>query len=548
MIQEAIEQLNEEEGSSKEVISTSIKNNYNDLPWNHDGMLEHHLNLLWKNGDLVKTKDGHYLVSDGANEKITCASCSLASTADTSLNVGTAYNSYSNASSSSSSGSDCKSKARIRKRNGKLGKSVERNEKFARRTKSSIRRLGRPSKKDDFLISSEVTATTKHGLMLQEEEKDALNGVASEQYRITVQPGNGAPDTDDEHENQKKEFRFASMPSGRKRCGKRKLNGERKKTAKMETRVLGKGRGRPLKKVVLEVSGEENCLMTEDKVGVAKHGTKSLNDQNVDIIEVKEVILGESKVTKPDEAEKCNNEGDISLSYDEHKTEEVVKQQNIVSDGIHDELVEKQNDHVDYANEVTGKQNKLLDLLQESASGEFLLDQEDKEEEDITLIEVLARHTKATTKNPGRKNIRKCKQGANAKEITLIQSPIAGRASGKQRGRIRKNLAFEETKVSEEMAANSSTTGKVHQIQEVVESNLQDIPSKVQIATRGQNSPYEGRMMARKRKVNCRIEMKKVKKKRKSTSTPGPKRGSPPKNETSTQLQMIPEQLKTMEL
>ncbi|GAA0155779.1 hypothetical protein LIER_13430 [Lithospermum erythrorhizon] len=190
-------------------------------------------------------------------------------------------------------------------------------------------------------------------------------------------------------------------------------------------------------------------------------------------------------------------------------------------------------------------------------------------------IVALDRHTEATTENPGRKHIRKCKQGANAEEIRPIQTPITGRGSGKQRGMIRKNLIFEETNpISEDLAANNETTGKFHQVQEVVESNLQDIPLEVQIATCGQNLHDKvskrgrgrppktekkdqlkppGKNDASKKKSRLQDpneEGKEIKNKRvrKPTPVPGRKRGRPPKNDTARQLQIIQEQLKTMQL
>lgn len=55
MIQNAIEGLNEENGSNEESISEYIKANYDDLPWAHSTYLSHHLSKLCENGEIVCT-------------------------------------------------------------------------------------------------------------------------------------------------------------------------------------------------------------------------------------------------------------------------------------------------------------------------------------------------------------------------------------------------------------------------------------------------------------------------------------------------------------
>lgn len=52
MIQTAIMELNEENGSNEESISEFIKVHYEGLPWAHGVYLSHHLNELCKNGEL----------------------------------------------------------------------------------------------------------------------------------------------------------------------------------------------------------------------------------------------------------------------------------------------------------------------------------------------------------------------------------------------------------------------------------------------------------------------------------------------------------------
>ena len=67
MIQEAISKLNEEGGSSEEVISRFLEKEYEGLPWVHSSFLSHHLKKLCRNGEVVCVNNERYmlLVDDG---------------------------------------------------------------------------------------------------------------------------------------------------------------------------------------------------------------------------------------------------------------------------------------------------------------------------------------------------------------------------------------------------------------------------------------------------------------------------------------------------
>ncbi|KAK3410430.1 hypothetical protein EUGRSUZ_J02424 [Eucalyptus grandis] len=53
MIRRAIQELNEEGGSSEESISKFIKAEYQDLPWGHASLLSHHLMKLSECGEII---------------------------------------------------------------------------------------------------------------------------------------------------------------------------------------------------------------------------------------------------------------------------------------------------------------------------------------------------------------------------------------------------------------------------------------------------------------------------------------------------------------
>ncbi|KAF8011170.1 hypothetical protein BT93_J1708 [Corymbia citriodora subsp. variegata] len=67
MIHRAIQELNEEGGSSEESISKFIKAEYRDLPWGHASLLSHHLMKLSECGEIISTPANRYTLSFGDN-------------------------------------------------------------------------------------------------------------------------------------------------------------------------------------------------------------------------------------------------------------------------------------------------------------------------------------------------------------------------------------------------------------------------------------------------------------------------------------------------
>ncbi|XP_030464091.2 uncharacterized protein LOC115683671 isoform X2 [Syzygium oleosum] len=67
MIRRAIEELNEEGGSSEESISKFIKEEYRDLPWGHASLLSHHLKKLSECGEIISASMNHYTLPSGDN-------------------------------------------------------------------------------------------------------------------------------------------------------------------------------------------------------------------------------------------------------------------------------------------------------------------------------------------------------------------------------------------------------------------------------------------------------------------------------------------------
>ncbi|XP_048139289.1 uncharacterized protein LOC115741235 isoform X2 [Rhodamnia argentea] len=67
MIRRAIQELNEEGGSSEESISKFIKAEYQDLPWGHTSLLSHHLKKLSECGDIVSASANRYVLTVGDN-------------------------------------------------------------------------------------------------------------------------------------------------------------------------------------------------------------------------------------------------------------------------------------------------------------------------------------------------------------------------------------------------------------------------------------------------------------------------------------------------
>ncbi|XP_059664921.1 uncharacterized protein LOC132311171 [Cornus florida] len=63
MIHRALQELNEEGGSSEESISNFIRKEYKELPWAHSVFLNHHLGKLCVSGEIVLTRDNSYLLA-----------------------------------------------------------------------------------------------------------------------------------------------------------------------------------------------------------------------------------------------------------------------------------------------------------------------------------------------------------------------------------------------------------------------------------------------------------------------------------------------------
>jgi len=62
MIKRAIEELNEESGSSEEAISEFIKREYDDLPWAHVRVLDLQLRKLTLDGILLCNQNRRYML------------------------------------------------------------------------------------------------------------------------------------------------------------------------------------------------------------------------------------------------------------------------------------------------------------------------------------------------------------------------------------------------------------------------------------------------------------------------------------------------------
>ncbi|GAA0172828.1 hypothetical protein LIER_26573 [Lithospermum erythrorhizon] len=60
MIQRAILELNEKGGSSEKSISEFINKHYDDLPWAHCSLLQHHLGSLSEHGEIIVTRGFRY--------------------------------------------------------------------------------------------------------------------------------------------------------------------------------------------------------------------------------------------------------------------------------------------------------------------------------------------------------------------------------------------------------------------------------------------------------------------------------------------------------
>ncbi|XP_073059441.1 uncharacterized protein [Primulina eburnea] len=63
MIERALRELNENNGSTEEEISQFIVKEYDALPWAHLTLLGHHLGILCKSGDIVLTRSKRYMLA-----------------------------------------------------------------------------------------------------------------------------------------------------------------------------------------------------------------------------------------------------------------------------------------------------------------------------------------------------------------------------------------------------------------------------------------------------------------------------------------------------
>ncbi|KAM7487727.1 hypothetical protein LguiB_025211 [Lonicera macranthoides] len=73
MVQRAIQELDEKEGSSEESISNYIKKEYNDLPWAHCTLLKHHLSKLCEYGEISMNRKQCYLLAGAKPCSNSCA-------------------------------------------------------------------------------------------------------------------------------------------------------------------------------------------------------------------------------------------------------------------------------------------------------------------------------------------------------------------------------------------------------------------------------------------------------------------------------------------
>ncbi|XP_009784525.1 uncharacterized protein LOC107807395 [Nicotiana tabacum] len=71
MIQRALQELNEEGGSSEDSISKFIKKEYDNLPMAHMFLLKHHLQKLSENGEILLIDGGgRFLLAGGGNNSL----------------------------------------------------------------------------------------------------------------------------------------------------------------------------------------------------------------------------------------------------------------------------------------------------------------------------------------------------------------------------------------------------------------------------------------------------------------------------------------------
>jgi hypothetical protein len=69
MINRAIVELNDRNGSTEVAISEFVRREYEDLPWAHSKILSLHLKRLCQVGELACNEDGRYVFPVGGEEK-----------------------------------------------------------------------------------------------------------------------------------------------------------------------------------------------------------------------------------------------------------------------------------------------------------------------------------------------------------------------------------------------------------------------------------------------------------------------------------------------
>jgi hypothetical protein len=69
MINRAIVELNDRNGSTEVAISDFVRREYEDLPWAHSKILSLHLKRLCQVGELACNEDGRYVFPVGGDEK-----------------------------------------------------------------------------------------------------------------------------------------------------------------------------------------------------------------------------------------------------------------------------------------------------------------------------------------------------------------------------------------------------------------------------------------------------------------------------------------------
>ncbi|RAL40255.1 hypothetical protein DM860_008395 [Cuscuta australis] len=119
MIRKAIEDLNEESGSSEEAISECIVSNNPELPWAHSALLKHHLTKLCEKGDIVRTRDGLYLIKE-QNTPVPVVSSSPSSSSTCSLSFSPSVD-YMDSDSTTSGGCSKRKGRKMKRKPKKVG-------------------------------------------------------------------------------------------------------------------------------------------------------------------------------------------------------------------------------------------------------------------------------------------------------------------------------------------------------------------------------------------------------------------------------------------